>query len=140
MFTEATYDFTEIASDCHNDTWDYNKKEKIGYSSVRRFDYFTCTLSWLSEDDEDFTPQGWMTECLSWNEEYIIDWEGDGCKRIMKEIANRYSSPVYFRLDACNSGVIAVDYNTRKVYLDTCDGFNSVSFYKVKNGEVDYVD
>jgi len=140
MFTEAPYDFLEVAKECHNDSWDYNKEEKIGYCSVRGFGYSTYTLSWLSGDNADFTTEEWMYDCLGWNEEYIIDWESDKCERIMKEIASGYDCPVYFRLDACNAGVIAVDYNNREVYLDTCDGYNSVRCYKVENGKVECID
>ena len=130
-----TYNFAEVAADAHDDTWSYDSSLKCGFSSLRNFDYSCYSVAYMTEEDGDVTTDEWKTDCMDYNEEYVIDWNSD-IDSVMASISESLGDVIVkFRLDGMKSGVICVDYNTREVTIDEASDYYGVDFYTYKNGE-----
>ena len=130
------YDFAVVAADLHSGGWIYNEKEKCGYNSVRNLDYGTYALSWMTPSDETIT-DNWKTDCCGYNDDWMIDWDGDGLEGFMKETAKKNGEVTFFRRDCMNHGGVCVDYNCREIYISESSSYNSVDFFIVfPNGTI----
>ena len=121
------YVFELIAAYLHGGEWVYYKEEKCGYNSIRNLDYGTYCLSWMTPSDETIT-DNWKTDCVSWNDDWMIDWNEDELEDFMKEIAQKNGEVTFFRRDVMDAGSVCVDYNMKEVYIHESSSYNSVDF------------
>tara|TARA_R110002050_G_scaffold217179_1_gene353206 strand:- start:805 stop:1215 length:411 start_codon:yes stop_codon:yes gene_type:complete len=125
-----SYDFKAEAAALHDGDWCYEEKEKCGYTSARGFDYSVYCLSHMTPSDETITDK-WKTDCCGYNDDWLIDWQGDSLEGYMKEVAKTNGEVTFFRRDSMNHGTVCVDYNIREIYISASSSYNSVDFIVV---------
>ena len=123
-----SYDFRQLAAQCHDKTWEYYPEQKRGYCSDDALDVPIGRFGWLplaevQEAGHYDTVEGWE------HEEYAIDWDGDGFLEDFCRIAKYQGEPIVVELDWAKSATVCVDYNDECIYPDEISSYYSTERY-----------